>query len=245
MMTRFFRFLVYGFSILFIVALASGAAAAYAFWYYGRDLPDYRQLANYQPKIATRVHAGDGRLITEFATENRAFVPIESIPRRVVQAFVAAEDQRFYQHKGVDPVAIGRAVVTNLENIARGRRMVGGSTITQQVAKNFLVGDERRLERKIREAIIAVLKTVYDPEIPVDIYELGLIYEVDVEDTGDVHVVMTLTSPMCPVAETLPPEVEAKVRNVAGVTDVQLELVWEPTWSMDMMSEAARLELNL
>lgn len=98
---------------------------------------------------------------------------------------------------------------------------------------------------RIRDDVIAVLKTVYDPEIPVDIYELGLIYEVEVEQGGDVSVVMTLTTPMCPVAETLPPEVEAKVRDVPGVRHVQLELVWEPPWSMDMMSEAARLELNL
>lgn len=98
---------------------------------------------------------------------------------------------------------------------------------------------------ELRADIITVLKTVYDPEIPVDIYELGLIYEVEVEPTGDVEVIMTLTTPMCPVAETLPPEVEAKVRDVPGVKHVQLELVWEPPWSMDMMSEAARLELNL
>jgi FeS assembly SUF system protein len=97
----------------------------------------------------------------------------------------------------------------------------------------------------VRDGVIAILKTVYDPEIPVDIYELGLVYEVEVEPTGDVSVVMTLTTPMCPVAETLPPEVEAKVASVSGVRHVQLELVWEPPWSMDMMSEAARLELNL
>ena len=98
---------------------------------------------------------------------------------------------------------------------------------------------------QIRDDVIAVLKTVYDPEIPVDIYELGLIYEVEVGEARDVSVIMTLTTPMCPVAETLPPEVEAKVRDVPGVQDVRLELVWEPPWSMDMMSEAARLELNL
>jgi FeS assembly SUF system protein len=98
---------------------------------------------------------------------------------------------------------------------------------------------------EIKSEIIAVLKTVYDPEIPVDIYEMGLIYDVDVAEGGKTRVVMTLTTPMCPVAETLPPEVEVKVRDVPGVTDVQLELVWEPPWSMDMMSEAARLELNL
>ena len=98
---------------------------------------------------------------------------------------------------------------------------------------------------QIRDRIIAVLKTVYDPEIPVDIYELGLVYGVDVSDDGEVNITMTLTTPMCPVAETLPPEVEDKVRNVLGVKDVVLDLVWDPPWSVDMMSDAARLELNL
>ena len=98
---------------------------------------------------------------------------------------------------------------------------------------------------QIRDRVIAVLKTIYDPEIPVDIYELGLVYGVDVTDDGEVHVTMTLTTPMCPVAETLPPEVEEKVRNVIGVKEVALDLVWDPAWSVDMMSDAARLELNL
>lgn len=98
---------------------------------------------------------------------------------------------------------------------------------------------------QIRGRIIAVLKTVYDPEIPVDIYELGLVYGVEVTDDGEAHVTMTLTTPMCPVAETLPPEVEDKVRNVVGVKDVSLDLVWDPPWSVDMMSDAARLELNM
>lgn len=98
---------------------------------------------------------------------------------------------------------------------------------------------------QIRDRIIAVLKTIYDPEIPVDIYELGLIYGVEVTDDGEVHLTMTLTTPMCPVAETLPPEVEDKVRNVLGVTDVKLDLVWDPPWSVDMLSDAARLELNM
>jgi FeS assembly SUF system protein len=98
---------------------------------------------------------------------------------------------------------------------------------------------------QIRDRIIATLKTIFDPEIPVDIYELGLIYGVEVADDGEVHVTMTLTTPMCPVAETLPPEVEDKVRNVLGVTDVSLDLVWDPPWSVDMISDAARLELNM
>jgi FeS assembly SUF system protein len=98
---------------------------------------------------------------------------------------------------------------------------------------------------QLKQTIIDVLKTVYDPEIPVDIYELGLVYEVDVKPGNDVHVTMTLTTPMCPVAETLPPEVEAKVRDVEGVGEVMLDLVWDPPWSPDMMSEAAKLALNM
>jgi FeS assembly SUF system protein len=97
---------------------------------------------------------------------------------------------------------------------------------------------------KVRSAIVDALKTVYDPEIPVDIWELGLIYDLDVDDSGAAKIRMTLTSPMCPVAETLPPEVEAKTRAVEGVSDVTLDLVWDPPWSPSMMSEAARLELN-
>ncbi len=96
----------------------------------------------------------------------------------------------------------------------------------------------------LKTAVVDVLKTVYDPEIPVDIWELGLIYDLDVDEAGGVKIRMTLTSPMCPVAETLPPEVEAKARGVEGVSDVKLDLVWDPPWSPSMMSEAARLELN-
>jgi FeS assembly SUF system protein len=99
-------------------------------------------------------------------------------------------------------------------------------------------------QEKLKTALVDVLKTVYDPEIPVDIWELGLIYDLDVDDAGAVKIRMTLTSPMCPVAETLPPEVEAKARGVEGVSDVKLDLVWDPPWSPSMMSEAARLELN-
>jgi FeS assembly SUF system protein len=97
----------------------------------------------------------------------------------------------------------------------------------------------------IKRGVVDVLKTVYDPEIPVDIYELGLVYDVNVEEGGSVAIRMTLTSPMCPVAESLPPEVEEKVRGVAGVTDVKIDLVWEPPWTPSLMSEAARLELGM
>jgi FeS assembly SUF system protein len=97
----------------------------------------------------------------------------------------------------------------------------------------------------VREKIIEELRTVYDPEIPVNIYELGLIYEVEVDEAGAASIRMTLTSPMCPAAEMLPPEVETKARGVEGVTGVTLDLVWDPPWTPAMMSEAARLELGM
>jgi FeS assembly SUF system protein len=97
----------------------------------------------------------------------------------------------------------------------------------------------------IRDQVIEQLRGVYDPEIPVNIYELGLIYAVDVDSEGKVAIRMTLTSPMCPAAEMLPPEVETRARGVPGVTGVALELVWDPPWSPDRMSESARLELGM
>jgi FeS assembly SUF system protein len=89
------------------------------------------------------------------------------------------------------------------------------------------------------------LKGCYDPEIPVNIYELGLIYNIDVQPAGDVNILMTLTSPMCPVAESLPPEVEQKVRDIPEVKNVKVELTWDPPWSAEKMSEAAKLQLNM
>jgi len=97
----------------------------------------------------------------------------------------------------------------------------------------------------IREQVIEQLRTVFDPEIPVNIYELGLVYKVDVAEDGATRITMTLTTPMCPAAEQLPPEVETKARNVPGVTSVQLDLVWDPPWSPAMMSDAARLDLGM
>jgi len=93
--------------------------------------------------------------------------------------------------------------------------------------------------------IVEGLREIYDPELHYNIYDLGLVYDIRIEEDRSVKIVMTLTTPMCPVAETLPPEVEDKVRNVLGVTDVSLDLVWDPPWSVDMMSDAARLELNM
>ena len=120
---------------------------------------------------------------------------------------------------------------------------------TDRVEASPTTGGDAATEA-VRERIVETLKTVYDPEIPVDIYEMGLIYRVEIKDVDDnakypVDVVMTLTSPMCPVAETLPPEVETKIRSVEGVGDVHLDLVWDPPWTPDMMSEVAKLALNM
>ena len=98
---------------------------------------------------------------------------------------------------------------------------------------------------RLREKVIALLRDVYDPEIPVNIYELGLVYDVRVDESGGVDIVMTLTSPMCPVAEILPVEIETRTREIEGVRDVRIDLVWDPPWDPEMMSEAARLELGM
>lgn len=154
-MRFFLRFCLFLFVVGVFGALAAVGGGIYGLWHYGRDLPDYKQLADYEPPTVTRLHAGDGRLIAEYAKERRVFVPVSAMPRRVKQAFIGAEDQNFYSHYGVDFVALARAVVTNVANYAQGRRPVGASTITQQVAKNFLLTNEVSIERKIKEAILA------------------------------------------------------------------------------------------
>ena len=144
-------------SLVLLAALAGGAIA-FVFFHYGRDLPDHNQLAAYEPPVMTRVHAGDGRLLAEHAREKRLFVPVNAMPQRLVQAFLAAEDKSFYEHFGVDPISVANAVVTNLVNMAGNgdRRPVGASTVTQQVAKNFLLSNELSFSRKIKEAILAM-----------------------------------------------------------------------------------------
>ncbi|WP_421995040.1 penicillin-binding protein 1A [Roseococcus sp.] len=142
--------------IAVIGVVATGVAGYGLYRKLESDLPDYRWLADYQPQQMSRIYAGDSRLMAELAAERRVFVPIEAIPRRLQQAFIAAEDQNFESHQGVDPIALLRAVVTNVEQYGSGRRMVGASTITQQVAKNMLVGSDRTMLRKAREALLAI-----------------------------------------------------------------------------------------
>lgn len=149
------RLLGWFFSSLMFLLVVTGAAGFIMLQSFSSDLPDYRQLANYEPPITTRIYAADGHLIAEYATENRLFVPIEQIPDHVIQAFVSAEDQHFWTHPGIDITGIARAIVQNVQALGTGRRPVGASTITQQVAKNFLLSSDVSFERKIREALLA------------------------------------------------------------------------------------------
>ena len=151
----FMRILLSIFGVLFLMAVAGGIGVLAIFWHFGQDLPDYTQLETYEPEVMTRVHAGDGALIAEYAREKRVFVPITSIPHVVVDAFVAAEDKNFFSHPGIDFASVLRAAVTNVANMGSGKRPVGASTITQQVAKNFLLTSEVSYERKVKEAILS------------------------------------------------------------------------------------------
>ena len=112
-------------------------------WYFSSDLPDYKILSDYKPPISSRVHSGEGQLIAEYAIQKRLFVPYDSIPPKVINAFLSAEDKNFFKHPGVDAKGIVRAIVKNLKNFSTTRRLEGASTITQQVAKNFLLTDRK------------------------------------------------------------------------------------------------------
>lgn len=144
-----------GLKLLVIVGLIGISSVMALLYYYSQDLPDYSQLTNYYPNSVTRIYSQDGKLIEEYAFERRVFVPINSIPRLLIEAFIAAEDKNFYEHPGVDIIGILRAAISNIFNIIRHRRVEGGSTITQQVVKNFLLTSEVSIERKVKEAILS------------------------------------------------------------------------------------------
>jgi len=136
-----------------VVAVAAGFAVVQ---HYGEDLPDHETLSHYEPPVMSRVYAGDSRLLAELATERRIFVPYGAMPELVKRAFISAEDQNFYDHRGVDPLAIARAAVFDIMQYGSGRRPIGASTITQQVAKNMLLSNEVSIRRKVREALLAL-----------------------------------------------------------------------------------------
>ncbi|MBB2973877.1 penicillin-binding protein 1A [Mesorhizobium sp. RMAD-H1] len=155
-------------AVLFL--LVAGGIALYV-GNLSQELPNYEVLAQYEPPVTTRIHAADGSLMAEFARERRLYLPIQVIPDRVKAAFISAEDKNFYEHPGIDVSGLTRAVITNLRNIGTGRRPVGASTITQQVAKNFLLSSKQTYDRKIKEAILALrIEQAYSKDRILELY---------------------------------------------------------------------------
>jgi penicillin-binding protein 1A len=165
---RFFGFLFAAGTILF---MAGVAATAGLLWHFSKDLPDYSQLQDYEPPVTTRVHAADGSLIGEYARERRLYIPIQAVPKLVTNAFLAAEDKNFYEHGGLDFVGIARAGINYAQNFGSSRRPQGASTITQQVAKNFLLSNEVSFARKIKEALLALkIERTYSKDKILELY---------------------------------------------------------------------------
>ncbi len=165
------RFFGWAFAVGTVFFLVGIAAAAGLFWHFSKDLPDYSQLQDYEPPVMTRVHASDGSLMAEYAKERRLYLPIQAIPKRVLQAFIAAEDKNFYEHGGLDFTGIARAAVTYFQNMGTNRRPQGASTITQQVAKNFLLTNEVSFERKMKEALLALrIERTYSKDKILELY---------------------------------------------------------------------------
>ncbi|MGD8766243.1 MAG: penicillin-binding protein 1A, partial [Methyloceanibacter sp.] len=149
----FLRFLGFVVAACMILSIAVAGAVAFVLWKVSQELPDYENLARYEPPVMTRIHANDGRLIAEYSRQRRIYVPISAVPKLVIDAYLSAEDKNFYQHGGLDMQGIVRAVVAN---VSGGGGKQGASTITQQVAKNFLLTSDRNIERKLKEAILAI-----------------------------------------------------------------------------------------
>ncbi|WP_421783787.1 penicillin-binding protein 1A [Kiloniella litopenaei] len=168
---KFLKIMGYLFGLGIVMAIAGGGVVLYAFYEYGKGLPEHTDLKDYDPPTVTRVHAGDGRLMEEYAKEKRIYVPITAIPTRVKDAFLSAEDKDFYTHGGLNYLSLARAMMTNIKNIGSGKRLIGASTITQQVAKNFLLTNEVSYERKIKEAILTFrIEDAFEKERILDLY---------------------------------------------------------------------------
>ena len=161
-------------SVSFVLLL--GVFVITILWTYSNDLPDYKFLKNYKPAVSSKVYSGDGELVADFSKEKRVFVPFNSIPKNVINAFLSAEDKNFFSHPGVDARGVLRATINNISNILSSKRLEGASTITQQVAKNFLLTNEVSLNRKIKEAILAFrIERVLSKERILELY-LNQIY---------------------------------------------------------------------
>ena len=167
-MLRFFGFLFAVGTLVFLVAVGAAAGLLYHF---STDLPDYSTLQNYEPPVMTRVHAADGELLAEYAKERRLYIPIQAVPKLVINAFISAEDKNFYEHPGLDFGGIARAGWLYLQNMGTSRRPQGASTITQQVAKKYLLTNELSFARKIREALLALkIERTYTKDRILELY---------------------------------------------------------------------------
>ena len=124
-------------------------------WIYSNKLPDYKFLNSYKPPVSSKLYSGNGELVIDFSSEKRIFIPYESIPEKIINSFLSAEDKNFFTHPGVDAKGVIRAIYNNIFNLLSSKRLEGASTITQQVAKNFLLTNEISIDRKIKEAILA------------------------------------------------------------------------------------------
>ena len=170
MMRHFLRFFGWIFSLACILGAIGAALVGIVIWRFSEQLPDYSQLATYQPAVTTRIHATDGSLLAEYSRERRLFLPNDAIPERVKQAFIAAEDKNFYKHPGVDIEGVARAAVYFFKR-DNGKRPQGASTITQQVAKNFLLSSETSFSRKIKEMLVALrMEETYSKERILELY---------------------------------------------------------------------------
>ena len=170
------NFLNFSFKFLIISSCTVLFFALSTLWYFSIGLPDYKKLSNYQPPISSRVYSQDNQLIAEYALEKRLFIPFESIPIKVINSFLSAEDKNFFSHPGIDTKGILRAIINNISNIVQNKRLEGASTITQQVAKNFLLTSEVSIKRKIKEAILAFrIERAYTKERILELY-LNQIY---------------------------------------------------------------------
>src|SRR6184192_3984268 len=168
LLVRFLGFLFAAGTVVFLVGVAGVAGAI---WHFSKDLPDYSQLQDYEPPVMTRVHASDGALLGEYSKERRLYLPIQAVPKLVTNAFIAAEDKNFYEHGGIDFSGIARAGVLYVQQYGSGRRPQGASTITQQVAKNFLLTNELSFARKIKEALLAMkIERAFSKEKILELY---------------------------------------------------------------------------
>jgi len=247
---KFFRFLLNFFFWAFVVGIASLAVLILI---YGNDLPDYKKLATYAPPVATRLYASDGSLLIEYAEERRVFIDYADMPDRLVNAFIAAEDQNFWTHPGIDVQGIARALVNNaMRMFGYDTTLSGASTITQQVAKNFFLTSERTISRKIKEAILALrLERTFSKEHILTLYMNQIFLGARAYGVGSAALmyfnkpVSELTLAECAFLASLPKAPNNRTRAVERRNYVLRRMVEEGFITQSDADAAASEELNI